>query len=86
MFLLTVILTLLLASALLYCSNRHQKLLRTPISKRWRKPAFILLLMAVILSFNELTTSAAIFFSGFILMLALMIIPFTSLIKSNKER
>lgn len=86
MFQFTVILILLLASALLYCSNRHQKFLKVPISKRWRKPAFILLLTTVILSFNELTTSAAIFFSVFILMLALMIIPFTSLIKSNKGK
>lgn len=77
----TVIVILLIAITVLYCSNRHQKLLAKPIPKHWRKLALILFITAIIIAFSTLSKLAASFFVILILMLALMVMPFASLIK-----
>ncbi|KTF10002.1 hypothetical protein [Pseudoalteromonas sp. H103] len=80
---LTVILILLIATTLLYCSNRHQRFLKKPISKHWRKLATLLFIAAIALAFYIFTSAAAAFFILLTVMLALMIVPFTSLFKSK---
>tara|TARA_B110000046_G_scaffold141225_1_gene147906 strand:- start:62 stop:322 length:261 start_codon:yes stop_codon:yes gene_type:complete len=80
---LTVILILLIATTLLYCSNRHQRLFKKPISKHWRKLATLLFIAAIALAFYIFTSAAATFFILLMVMLALMIVPFTSLFKSK---
>ncbi|MFK3873265.1 hypothetical protein [Pseudoalteromonas rhizosphaerae] len=77
---LIAIVILFVATILLYCSNRHQRLFNKPIVKGWRQLAFILCIIAIGLACNTLNHTAAVFFIILILMLALMIIPFISLL------
>ncbi len=77
----TVIVILFIAITVLYCSNRHQRLLTKPISKHWRTLALMLFITAIIIAFSTLSKLAASFFIILILMLALMVMPFASLIK-----
>ncbi|NMM39866.1 hypothetical protein [Pseudoalteromonas arctica] len=78
---LIAIVILFLATTLLYCSNRHQRLFNKPIAKGWRQLAFILCIIAIGLACYAFSHAAAVFFIILILMLALMIMPFISLLK-----
>ena len=83
---LTLILILFTAISLLYLSNRHQRLLNKPIAKSWRKFAFLLLVFAIPLASYAFSYTAAAFFILLMIMLALILIPFVSLIKCKEVK
>lgn len=82
---LTVIIILLIAVVLLYGSNKHQRLLNKKVPTSVRPFAWLLISISLIIAFYALDTTAAIFFSIFILMLTLMVIPFISLLNTKEN-
>lgn len=82
---LTVILTLMISVALLYLSNKQQRLFKQAINQKWRKLAWLLCALALITTLIPFQTSTAIFFTILIFMLALMAIPFVCLFQGKKK-
>lgn len=85
MLLLLAILLTVITVLLLYCSNKHQRLLAKPLARRWRFAAIACLLNAAGCAGWQLTTPAAVFFILLLIMLALMLVPLMSLLRAERK-
>ncbi|HAU04362.1 MAG TPA: hypothetical protein DCS78_05800 [Pseudoalteromonas shioyasakiensis] len=81
MLIFTVTLLVVLAVSIFYCTRKQQRFLKKPIKKQWRLLSITLTVCALILAFKQLSTTAAVFFIIFSIMLMLMLIPFISLLQ-----
>jgi len=81
MLIFTVTLLVIFAVSIFYCTRKQQRFLKKPIKNQWRLLSIALTVCALILAFQQLSTTAAVFFIIFSIMLMLMLIPFTSLLQ-----
>ncbi|AOT08199.1 hypothetical protein S4054249_10240 [Pseudoalteromonas luteoviolacea] len=79
-----MVLLISIGTFLTYLSNRHQRLLKKPMSKTYQKFGYVLLVAAILVGLLSFVGSAGVFIWVLILMTALFCFPFISLfIKRN---
>ncbi|RVU34501.1 hypothetical protein EOE67_14735 [Rheinheimera riviphila] len=81
--LILVIVLLFIAVLLWYGSNRHQRLLKKPLSRRWRHVGTLAAVAATTTAALQFSMSTTIFFSLLLLMLWLMLLPFATLFRAG---
>jgi hypothetical protein len=81
--LILVTILLFIAVLLWYGSNRHQRLLKKPLSRHWRLVGTLVAVVAIVTAASQLSTSTTIFLSLLLLMLWLMLLPFATLLRTG---
>ncbi|WP_217877188.1 hypothetical protein [Pseudoalteromonas shioyasakiensis] len=81
MIIFTVTLLVVFAVSIFYCTRKQQRYLKKTIKKQWRLLSIALTVCAFILALQQFSTTAAVFFIIFSIMLMLMLIPFVSLLQ-----
>ena len=76
---------MLVAVALLYLSNRHQLLTNSPLNKKVRLIAYLLILFSTVSMASQLSISVSIFLGLMMLMLCLMLVPFVGLFLKKEK-
>ncbi|OBP15470.1 hypothetical protein A5320_08945 [Rheinheimera sp. SA_1] len=83
--LILVTILLFIAVLLWYCSNRHQRLLKKPLSRHWRLVGTLAAVAAIVTAAFQLSRSTTIFFCLLLLMLWLMLLPFATLLPAGNR-
>lgn len=85
MYLLLTIFLLMLAIAVSYATNKHQRMFRKPISKKWRITSVLFFVAGIAVAAIQLSLSATVFFCTMLLMLCCILLPLATLLKKERS-